>query len=79
MATKAFGMGVALRNIRKIMHIGLPGNLAEWVQESGRAGRDGEPAEAHLFVNENEDLKKHGFWTRDMDPSSDEWKAKTSD
>ena len=78
-ATKAFGMGVNLKNIRKVIHIGLPSNLSEWIQESGRAGRDGQSAEAYLFVNENEDLKKNGYWIKDVDPTSDEWKAKMID
>ena len=69
-------MGVNLKNIRKVIHIGLPSNLSEWIQESGRAGKDGQSAEAYLFVNENEDLKKNGYWIKDVDPTSDEWKAK---
>lgn len=48
-ATIAFGMGIDCPDIRRIMHWGLPSDREEYVQESGRAGRDGGDAEAILF------------------------------
>jgi len=48
-ATSAFGMGINKADIRQVIHYHLPNNLADYVQEIGRAGRDGAPALAVLL------------------------------
>ena len=48
-ATTAFGMGVDCVDIRRIMHWGSTSSLEEYVQETGRAGRDGLDANAIMF------------------------------
>jgi ATP-dependent DNA helicase RecQ len=48
-ATMAFGMGVDKKNIRYIVHYDVPGRLDQFIQESGRAGRDSETAKSYLL------------------------------
>ncbi|MGN0728437.1 RecQ family ATP-dependent DNA helicase [Treponema sp.] len=62
--TCAFGMGVDKKNIRTVIHLD-PGSSAEsYAQESGRGGRDGEPAEAILLWSFN-DHKKFSEFSED--------------
>ncbi|XP_031777206.1 ATP-dependent DNA helicase Q4, partial [Nasonia vitripennis] len=63
-ATVAFGMGINKPDIRSVIHYNMPSNFESYVQEIGRAGRDGSPAHCHLFLNaqENSDeceLRRH--------------------
>lgn len=49
--TVAYGMGISKCNIRRIVHYGSPGTMEHYVQQVGRAGRDGDVAECLCFVS----------------------------
>lgn len=54
--TNAFGMGVNKSDVRWVVHFHAPTMLAEYVQEVGRAGRDGKPAQALMLISERTGL-----------------------
>jgi ATP-dependent DNA helicase RecQ len=53
-ATNAFGMGIDRQDIRAVVHYDLPASVDVYYQESGRAGRDGAPAECILLFQRSD-------------------------
>ncbi|XP_067026602.1 bifunctional 3'-5' exonuclease/ATP-dependent helicase WRN-like [Acropora muricata] len=56
--TIAFGIGVDCPRIREVVHIGVPNTMEEYFQESGRAGRDGNPALSKVFYSYSYDISR---------------------
>ena len=67
-ATVAFGMGINKSNVRYVIHYDLPRSIEGYYQETGRAGRDGLPAEAVLLFSEKDAARMQDWITQSDSP-----------
>ncbi len=69
-ATVAFGMGIDRSDVRCVIHAGMPKTIEHYQQETGRAGRDGLPAECVLLYSPADAMKWEGLIRRSCEEAA---------
>jgi ATP-dependent DNA helicase RecQ len=78
-ATVAFGMGIDRSNVRCVIHAAMPKSIEHYQQETGRAGRDGLPAECILLYSPGDAAKWRQILTNAASPPPPSWAGEVAE